>query len=50
MASFRIELDMQRFGDTYLHSNFVNGQFEGGRIQYVWLLSAWLLFYHINCL
>src|SRR5947208_4270846 len=22
-ASFRIELDMQKFGDTYLHSNFV---------------------------
>jgi putative ABC transport system permease protein len=43
-ASFRIELDMQRFGDTYLHSNFVNGQFEGGRIQYVWLFSLVALF------
>ena len=34
-ASFRIELDMQPFGDTYLHSNLVNGRFEGGRIEYV---------------
>jgi len=43
-ASFRIELDMQKFGDTYLHSNFVNGRFEGGRIQYVWLFSLVALF------
>ena len=43
-ASFRIELDMQRFGDTYLHSNFVNGAFEGGRIQYVWLFSLVAVF------
>ena len=43
-ASFRIELDMQRFGDTYLHSNFVNGEFEGGRIQYVWLFSLVAVF------
>ena len=37
--SFRIELDMQAFGDTYLHSNLVNGRFEGGRIEYVMLFS-----------
>jgi putative ABC transport system permease protein len=43
-ASFRIEMGMQRFGDTYLHSNFVNGAFEGGRIQYVWLFSLVAVF------
>jgi putative ABC transport system permease protein len=42
--SFRIELAMQKFGDTYLHSNFVNGRFEGGRIEYVWLFSMVALF------
>jgi putative ABC transport system permease protein len=43
-ASFKIELGMQPFGDTYLHSNFVNGQIEGGRIEYVWLFSLIALF------
>jgi putative ABC transport system permease protein len=43
-ASFRIELAMQKFGDTYLHSNLVNGHFEGGRIGYVWLFSLVALF------
>ena len=36
---FRIELDIQRFDDTYLHSNFTHGQLEGGRIEYVNLFS-----------
>ncbi len=40
-ASFRVELDLQPFGDTYLHSNLVNGRFEGGRIEYV-LLFSWI--------
>ena len=40
-ASFRVELDMQPFGDTYLRSNLVNGRFEGGRIEYV-LLFSWI--------
>ncbi len=43
-ASFRIELDMQAFGETYLHSNFVNGRFEGGRIEYVLLFSIVAIF------
>jgi putative ABC transport system permease protein len=43
-ASFRIELDMQPFGETYLHSNFVNGRFEGGRIEYVRLFSLVAIF------
>jgi putative ABC transport system permease protein len=43
-SSFRIELAMQKFGETYLHSNLVNGRFEGGRIEYVWLFSLVALF------
>ena len=43
-ASFRIELGMQPFGETYLHSNFVNGNWEGGRIEYVWLFSIIAVF------
>jgi hypothetical protein len=43
-ASFRIELGMQRYGDTYLHMGFVNGVISGGRIQYVWLFSLVALF------
>ena len=38
-ASFRIELGMQRFGDTNLHSKFENGEIVGGRIEYVKLFS-----------
>jgi len=38
-ASFHIELHMQPFEETYLHSNFVNGQLSGGRIEYVRLFS-----------
>ncbi|HWK04476.1 MAG TPA: ABC transporter permease [Puia sp.] len=41
---FRIELGMQRFGDVYLHSNFKNGQVEGGRIEYVRLFSIVAVF------
>jgi putative ABC transport system permease protein len=43
-TSFRIELDMQKFGDTYLHTNFVNGSLEGGRIEYLWLFSLVAIF------
>ncbi|HEX5026379.1 MAG TPA: ABC transporter permease [Agriterribacter sp.] len=43
-ASFRIELDMQRFGDSYLHSNFNNGEIVGGRIEYVRLFSIVAVF------
>ncbi|HEX9510520.1 MAG TPA: FtsX-like permease family protein [Puia sp.] len=41
---FRIELGMQRFGEVYLHSNFKNGQIEGGRIEYVRLFSIVAIF------
>ena len=43
-ASFRIELHMQPFGETYLHTNFVNGYIEGGRIEYVRLFSLVAVF------
>jgi len=42
--SFRIELDMQRYGDSYLHSNFKNGEIVGGRIEYVRLFSIVAVF------
>jgi ABC-type antimicrobial peptide transport system permease subunit len=42
--SFHIELGMARFGDIYLHSNFKNGQIEGGRIEYVRLFSVVAIF------
>ncbi len=41
---FRIELGMQPFGEVYLHSNFKNGQIEGGRIEYVRLFSIVAIF------
>jgi len=37
--NFHIELGMQRYDDTYLHSNFKNGKIVGGRIEYVRLFS-----------
>jgi putative ABC transport system permease protein len=43
-ASFRVELDMQKFGDSWLHSNFKNGVPEGGRIEYVRLFSLVAIF------
>lgn len=33
--AFYIELGMQRFDETYLRSNFKNGEFSGGRGEYV---------------
>jgi putative ABC transport system permease protein len=42
--NFRINLDMQRFGDVYLHSNFVEGRIAGGRIEYVRLFTIVALF------
>lgn len=42
--NFRIELDVQRFRDKYLHSNFKNGELAGGRIQYVTLFSVVAVF------
>jgi len=43
-SSFRVELGIERFGDMYLHSNFVNGKIEGGRIEYVRLFSIIAIF------
>jgi ABC-type antimicrobial peptide transport system permease subunit len=43
-ASYRIELDMQLFGDGYLHSNFKNGQIAGGRIEYISIFSLVAVF------
>jgi len=42
--SFRIELGMERFGDVYLHSSFVNGKIAGGRIEYVRLFTIVAIF------
>jgi len=42
--SFRIELGMQRYGNVYLHSSFVNGQVAGGRIEYVRLFIIVAIF------
>jgi putative ABC transport system permease protein len=42
--NFRIELDIQKYSDLYLHSNFKNGELEGGRIQYVVLFSIVAVF------
>ena len=42
--TFYVRLGIQRFGDIYLHSNFVNGQLEGGRIEYVRLFSIVAIF------
>jgi predicted permease len=41
---FRVELGMQRFGDVYLHSGFVNGKPGGGRIDYVRLFTGVAVF------
>lgn len=38
--NFRIELDVQRYSERYLHSNFKDGEIAGGRIQYVRLFTV----------
>jgi len=43
-SSYHLQLDMQRFGDSYLHSTFRNGEIAGGRIEYVRLLTWIALF------
>jgi putative ABC transport system permease protein len=43
--AFRIELGMQRYGDSYLNSHFSdNGNIDGGRIEYVRLFSVVAVF------
>jgi ABC-type antimicrobial peptide transport system permease subunit len=33
--NYKVELGMQKFGDSYLHAEFKNGTISGGRIEYV---------------
>jgi putative ABC transport system permease protein len=42
--SYKVELGMQRFGDSYLHSDFKNGKPAGGRIENVRLFSIIAIF------
>jgi predicted permease len=41
---FRLDLGMQPYGDTWLHSVFTNGKVSGGRIEYVRLFSVIAVF------
>ncbi|MDR3715971.1 MAG: ABC transporter permease [Puia sp.] len=43
-ANFRLELNLQPFRECYLHSNFVDGELSGGRIEYVRLFSIVAVF------
>jgi len=40
----RFQVGLQRAGDRYLHSTFVNGRPEGGRIEYVRIFSGVAIF------
>ncbi|HWA35585.1 MAG TPA: FtsX-like permease family protein, partial [Cyclobacteriaceae bacterium] len=42
--NWRTEIDIQKYSDIYLHSNFENGELSGGRIQYVYLFSVIAVF------
>lgn len=42
--SVKIQVGLQRYGDKYLHSNFVNGKPAGGRIEYVRIFSGVAIF------
>lgn len=41
---YRLELDMQRYDEQYLYSNFKDGYISGGRIEYVRLFSIVAVF------
>jgi putative ABC transport system permease protein len=41
---WKTELDIQKYSERYLHSNFENGELSGGRIQYVYLFSIIAVF------
>ena len=41
---FVVEVGLQSYPEKYLHSTFKNGQVDGGRIEYVWLLSIVAVF------
>jgi len=43
-ANYRAELELQRYGDSYLHANFKAGYLSGGRIEYVKLFSIVAVF------
>lgn len=43
-ANYRAELELQRYGDSYLHANFKAGYLSGGRIEYVRLFSIVAVF------
>lgn len=43
-GTFTEELYMQKFGDGYLHGDFKEGKFEGGRIEYVHIFSIVAVF------
>ena len=43
-GTFTEELYIQKFGDNYLHGDFKDGRFEGGRIEYVHLFSIVAVF------
>ncbi|HVW95671.1 MAG TPA: ABC transporter permease [Mucilaginibacter sp.] len=43
-TTYRSENELQKYSDVYLNSHFVNGQFEGGRIEYVHLFSIIAVF------
>jgi putative ABC transport system permease protein len=40
----KVSVGLQPFGDQYLHSNFVNGKPDGGRIEYVEIFSGVAIF------
>lgn len=40
----KVQLGLQRYGDLYLHSTFVNGQPATGRIEYVHIFSGVAIF------
>lgn len=42
--TFRLDLTMQPYGESYLHGNFVGGSISGGRIEYVRLFSLVAVF------
>jgi ABC-type antimicrobial peptide transport system permease subunit len=42
--TFRLDLGMQPYGDTWLHGEFTDGKISGGRIEYVHLFSLVAVF------
>ena len=43
-ADVKIEIGLQRYGDQYLFSNFVNGKPQSGRIEYINIFSGVAVF------